>query len=540
VARKSEDRLELTLATTFMLGMLRGPLPGNISQLEELGCYVRIAEDLIEAYGEHSSHEAAMQKWLALGPEIEDEYPRLWRAVQARLNGHASDDTPLPLSEQTNAETLVQWHGNDLRYCHPFRRWFVWENTHWKEDNRQAIMQRAKTTIKRMAADVQSLDDKEAKALLAHIKTSLSAKSLKAMVELAQSEPGIPVLPEQWDTDPWVVNCLNGVVDLRTGNLRPHQRNDLFSKVIPVAYDPEARCPTWERFLAEIFEGKAGRISFVRRAVGYSLTGDVSERVLFICWGKGRNGKSTFVELIGELLGAYAMRAPTELFTVKHDGAIPNDVAQLPGKRFVHASETDEGKRLSEALIKDITGRDTLSARFMRGEYFEFKPIAKLWLRTNHKPIIRGTDNAIWDRIRLIPFLRRIADGEEDKQLPQKLRAELSGILAWAVSGCLSWMVNGLGLPKEVETAGEDYRAEMDVIGEFIAEQCVIADYASVTSGALFGAYVKWCKENSEEPMSRKALAGRLEERGLVPAKGAHGVRLWRGIGLLDAGGASS
>jgi putative DNA primase/helicase len=437
----------------------------------------------------------------------------------------------LPYSEQFNAEALVRDCGTDLRYCHPFRHWYVWRGTHWQEDATQAVMRRAKTTVKSLALTLSTATDADAKALLRHLKTSLSAKSLKGVVELASSERSVLVTPNQWDVDPWLLNCANGTLDLRTGALRDHDRGDHLTHLAPVPYDPTALCPTWEKFLVEIFAGQPDLCTFVQRAIGYSLTGDTSERVLFLCWGTGRNGKSTLLECVADLLGTYAYRAPTDLFLTKPAGAIPNDVAQLPGRRFVHASETTEGQRLSEALLKDLTGRDTLSARFMRGEFFQFRPICKLWLRTNHKPVIRGTDQAIWDRLRLIPFVVRIDDHQEDKALPEKLRAELPGILSWAVQGCLDWQRDGLSRPPAVTTALADYRADMDLLGDFLEETCVLQPYAT-TSTALFAAYLAWCHTNSETPLSRKAFTTRLVERDCRPEKGTHGVRLWRGIGL--------
>ena len=442
----------------------------------------------------------------------------------------------LPLSDQYNAEALVYLHGQNLRYCHPWKRWLLWDERRWKGDDTAAVMRLAKTTIKQMARVIESLeDDDDIKRWLGHIRGSLSAARLQAMVELAASEPEIPILPEALDTDPWQLNVQNGVIDLRTGQLRPHRRDDSISKLAPVAYDPNATCPRWERFLQEIFTDNEELITFIRRAVGYSLTGDVRERALFICYGVGRNGKSTFLETIAELLGEdYAIRTPTRTFLTKRDDGIPNDVAQLKGKRFVHASESGEGKRLDEEFIKDATGRDTLSARFMRGEWFQFKPQFKLWLRTNHKPVIRGTDPAIWDRPRLIPFTERF-EGREEKDLPEKLRAELPGILTWAVQGCLSWQINGLGMPEAVQQANEAYRRDMDVLGDFLAECCIVAGYARVETTALYKAYVHWAEKNSEHPLGRRTFRERLQERGFMSIEAGHNKRYtWQGLALQE------
>ena len=326
------------------------------------------------------------------------------------------------------------------------------------------------------------------------------------------------------------MNVLNGTLDLRTGELRPHRREDLITKLAPVVYDHEARCPLFLAFLDRILAGNADLIAFVQRAVGYSLTGDVQERVLLILWGGGANGKSTLLETLRGMLGDYAMRTPTETLLVKREGAIPNDIARLKGARFVSASEADEGKRLAEAQIKEMTGGDTITARFMRAEFFDFRPEFKLWLATNHKPVIRGTDKAIWDRIRLVPFNVRIPEAEQDKGLGAKLRDELPGILAWAVEGCLAWQRDGLGIAKDVQAATASYRDEMDVVAAFITDVCTVAPGARVQSRVLYEKYKRWCEENGERAVSQKALGEKLRERGLEPRKGSGGARWWHGV----------
>ena len=462
------------------------------------------------------------------------------RPGSSTMNGNgrqtSAKTTPLlttPLSDQYNAEALVKAHGADLRYCREWREWLHWTGHRWARQGLSEVMRRAKQTVKGFGTDLPELPDADVKAMLTHIKTSLSTARLEAMVRSAQWEPGVEIVAAALDQDPWLLNCLNGTLDLRTGELRPHQRGDLLTQQCPVRYEPDATCPRWEQFLREIFLEDEGLIAFIQRAVGYSLTGDVRERALFICHGLGRNGKSTFLEIIAELLGDYAMRTPTRTLMEKHNpDYIPNDVAALKGMRFVHASESGEGKRLDEEFIKDATGRDTLTARFMHGEWFNFRPVFKLWLRTNHKPIIRGTDPAIWDRPRLIPFNARFTGTADDKTLPDQLRQELPGILRWAVRGCLSWQINALVTPAAVRQATDDYREEMDVIGNFFADRCVSLPGLSVTSKALLAAYSQWCELNGEKPLTSKALAARLRERGYLPDKGTSGVRLWRGLGL--------
>jgi putative DNA primase/helicase len=267
--------------------------------------------------------------------------------------------------------------------------------------------------------------------------------------------------------------------------------------------------------------------------VGYSLTGDTREQVLFLLHGSGANGKSTFLEVIQALLGEYALQTPAETLVQKQGEGIPNDVARLKGARFVAASETEEGKRLAEGMVKKMTGGDVLTARFLHQEYFEFKPEFKLFLATNHKPLIRGTDHAIWRRIRLIPFQVQIPDAEKDKALPEKLKAERSGILTWALEGCRSWQQEGLSTPAEVLQATEAYRDEMDILKDFLESCCIEKAEAEAKVSDLYAAYVAWCEANGERPLTQRAFGMKLSERGLGQRR-TKVARYWVGIGLVE------
>jgi putative DNA primase/helicase len=354
------------------------------------------------------------------------------------------------------------------------------------------------------------------------------------MLSLAQSEPGIPILPEDMDKDPWVLNVANGTIDLKTGCIKAHRRENLITKLASVEYWPDAECPFWLEHLEKIFQGNVGLISFLGLGIGYSLTGITDERVMFISHGTGANGKTTTHEVIAQILGDYAVRTPTESILIKRDPGIPNDLAKLKGARFVYCSEVEEGKRMAESLIKDLTGNDTISARFMRGEWFTFQPSCKLWIATNHKPGIRGTENAIWDRIRLIPFNVSIpqCDRIPRSRMMERLTPEFPGILAWAVQGCKEWIQFGLQTPDEVKEATEGYRGEMDVVGEFIDERCIISKMATASAKDLYESYVKWAEGSGERPVPQRTFGLRLTERGFYNERTTRGRHRWVGIGV--------
>jgi putative DNA primase/helicase len=356
------------------------------------------------------------------------------------------------------------------------------------------------------------------------------------MISLAASEPKIAIQPDELDQDPWSLNVLNGTVDLRTGKLRAHDRDDWITKLVPVAYDATTPAPLWNAHLERVLPDAELR-AFFERAVGYSLTGLTIEQVMFILWGGGANGKSVTVETILGLLGDYACKTPSETLLARREGSIPNDIARLQGARFVSSVEMEENRRLAESRIKELTGGDTVTARFMRAEFFDFRPVCKLWMATNHKPVVRGTDLAIWRRLRLVPFTVTIPESERDHHLLEKLRGELPGILAWAVEGCLAWQREGLNPPEAVLLATKTYREEEDVLGAFLQERCVLGVGHWVFAGNLYRAYGGWCERNGEKPISQKALAARLSERGCESDRKGHGgKRVWRGIGLQGDG----
>jgi putative DNA primase/helicase len=361
-----------------------------------------------------------------------------------------------------------------------------------------------------------------------------SEPRLRAMLSLAQSE--LAIRPEQFDADRWALNCMNGTLDLQAeAVLHPHRRAQLITRMVPTIYDRSAECPIWESVLATLFQGDEGLIKFVQKSVGYSLTGDTREQVVFIFHGTGANGKTLVLMVLMDLLGDYATQTPAATLLVKKGDGIPNDIARLAGCRFAAAVETEDGQRLAEGLVKQMTGRDRLVARFLRAEFFEFVPQFKLFLATNHKPRIRGTDHAIWRRIRLVPFAVTIPDAQQDRDLPEKLKAEWPGILAWAVRGCLAWQREGLGTPDAVAQWTQRYREEMDVLGAFIAERCRVEPTLGSRASALYEAYTAWSQRAGERPLSKRSFGLRLGERGFQAEK-VNGDRWWIGLEIAAEG----
>jgi putative DNA primase/helicase len=460
------------------------------------------------------------------------------RDIAGSIAGYppAEDPTSEPphLTDLGNARRLVARHREDLRHCFPWAKWLHWDGRRWADDVSGEVFRRAKETVGALYAEAAGVADEKVRASLAgHALKSEADGRIRAMVSLARSEEGIPVLPAQLDRDPWLLNALNGTLSLRTGELRPHRREDLITKLAPVEYDPAAAAPTFKAFLETIFPGKGEIIRFLQKAIGYCLTGDTREQYLFFCHGRGANGKTTLLRLLQHLLADYAKQAPPDLLMLKYGSEHPTGLADLAGARLVVCIEAEEGKRLAEALVKQMTGGDKLKARRMREDYWEFQPSHKTWLAANHKPQIRGTDYAIWRRIRLIPFTVTIPDEQQDRNLPEKLRAELPGILAWAVEGCLAWQREGLQTPAEVMAATAEYREESDVIVDFLEERCVLGAALWASSKSLRGAYLDWCEKNGEKALSQQAFGARLTERGLINGRGTQGERGWAGISLL-------
>ena len=446
----------------------------------------------------------------------------------------------LALTDLGNAERLVARHGQDLHFDCTQGKWVIWDGSRFRPDITGEIERKCHDTVRHIHEEAarDHLLWAEKEAILRHAKASESGGKLSAMERVGRSLDGVPVITEDLDKDAYLLNCRNGTIDLKTGELCPHTRDDLITKKINVDYDPDAKCPKLEKFLDRVMDGNKEMIAFLQRAVGYSLTADTSEHAIFIMHGAGSNGKGTFIETILKVLGEYGCASDSSLLLAKHgDAGIRNDIARLTGRRLVSTSETEAGRRLSEAVVKQLVSGDTITARFLYQEFFDFPPTFKVWLSTNHLPRIKGTDHAIWRRIKLIPFRVTISEKEVDRELPEKLLKELGGILAWAVKGCIAWRSKGLAEPDEVCKATKAYRVEQDFFSDFLYECCKKADSQTQTASTeLQKAYTEWCEANGyKREANPRVLWSQLTDRGFPPHRD-EGSRYRLGIRLRSSG----
>lgn len=446
-------------------------------------------------------------------------------------------------SDRWNADRLTRLYGDRLRYCWPLNCWFVYTGTHWQPDDTGQVMQWAKATVRDMHKEAADSDSSVTrKQLGAWAIKSDSAGKLNAMIDLARSNPGIPIRPDAFDAHPNLLNCANGTLDLRTRHLHPHQATDLITTILPFDYDPAATAPLWRQVLARSMAGKGEMLAFLQRAVGYSLTGNQSEQCFFFLHGSGANGKSVFLHNILALFGNAGRTAAFSTFLAQRDGGRPRqDIARLAGARLVTAAEAGEGQRFDEELLKAITGGERITARKLYADDFEFTPQFTLWLAANHQPTIRGADLAIWRRVCLIPFTVTIPEEERDKRLlstngDNPLTPELPGILNWALEGHAEWQMRGLAKPPEVIVATEEYRESSDPLGDFLAAKCKEEKHGRITAASLYKSYKEWCLEQGEDVRSRKWFGGGLKTKGIDSVK-SHGTTTYLGLTFSSGGG---
>jgi P4 family phage/plasmid primase-like protien len=437
-----------------------------------------------------------------------------------------------------NAMQLLALHRAQLCYVIE-AGWHIWDGKRFRCDNEMLTSHRLAHDVstQQLAAALRVADKDARKAAIKWAISSGSQSRISAMLHEARSY--VAHEADDMDANIWLLNCQNGVLDLRDGTLRPHAPADLITKICGTVYEKDASCPRWETFLAEIFDGDQQMIRFVQCALGYSLTGSVRDNFFFILHGTGKNGKSKLLETAAHVLGDYMITTPADTWAEKPPGAASNDIAALPGARFVTTNETEKNHSLRAGLVKQITGGDKVSARKMFREFFEFTPQCKLWIATNNKPKVSGSDGAIWDRIRLLPFNVKFVPQEEliegqrvrDNELMDKLLAELPGILAWMVRGCAEWQRSGLPPAVAITEAAEVYRASQDSVQGFIDECCDVSHGMTCAVKDLFAAYEIWCGAHDEEVLSKKAFGTNLDERG-YPAGKSGSVRYRKRLDL--------
>lgn len=439
----------------------------------------------------------------------------------------------LSLTDAGNADRFVNmWRGR-ARYV-PNLGWYFWQNNTWQKDDSGQIILACIEVARGILKEAQAeLDPDSAKEVHKFANSSQFASRLEAMAKLAAPRPEIVAQPDDLDADPFLFCCANGVVDLTTGKISPNKPELLITKQSPVVFDPEATAPIWTKFLRRIMGENEDLILYLQRAIGYSLTSDTSEQVMFMLWGGGQNGKSVFIETLAKIFGTYHAATTSDLVLLDTQAG-ENAVARLKGARFVPASEVPENSRFNEARIKQLTGQDTIAARFLYREYFEFKPHFKFWLRCNSRPQIQGSDLGIWRRMHCVPFTQTITEAEKDKHLGAKLLQELPGILNWCIAGCQQWLQMGLAAPHEVADAISEYREDMDRLGQWLEECCIQDSELRVKSRTLYESYKAWCEDAGERPLSQRMLMIKIKDRGFKRMITA-GSRYYLGLDIKSA-----
>jgi putative DNA primase/helicase len=487
------------------------------------------------------------------------------------LTDEEIQDAQSQRTDAANADAVAAACPNVFRYVTEWEAWITWDGARWhlpggKHGAKDAVLQSilrvmrlryidAKARLQALAEEElvmltdgrKGSDEHESNLLAQKFHASLvkwfeqsqNAAKLGACEALLRGKFAVGYA--KLDAHPWLLNVLNGTIDLRTGELLPHDRGELLTQVTAIEYDPDAKCPTWRAFLSTAMRDSAIMTLFLQRLVGYTLTGTTQEHVLVFHYGHtGSNGKSTFLATIRTLMGEYACTAPRTLLFEPRAGAEPHptELARLYAKRLATCAEVPEGVELAEAKVKDLTGGDVISVRRMSENFWDLTPTHTLHAAGNHKPTIRGTDGGIWRRVKLVPWTVEIAVEHQDKELGAKLRAELPGILAWAVEGCLEWLRCGLAEPDEVKVASKEYRVESDVLGAFLDAHCVFGPVERSTCKQVRASYERWCEEMGHKPVGARTLARRLRERGAADAmvrgdgRPVHG---WAGVRLREA-----
>ncbi|MGA8150447.1 MAG: phage/plasmid primase, P4 family [Terriglobales bacterium] len=445
-----------------------------------------------------------------------------WQTLRAMFEPERALDAPA-YSEDWLSQRFIQQHGENLRYVEVTGHWHVWTGQLWKQDDTGAVVEMAREVCRESANELNAATPGKGRA-------AASARIISAVEKLSRSDRLVASLVDQWDTDAWLLNTPAGMIDLHTGEMRKHERKDFCSKITTVS--PGGNCPRWTAFLDRVTGSDVELQEFLQRLSGYALSGSTRENTLHFFHGQGANGKTTYLETIRYVMGDYATSAPSSMFTQSNNDAHPTELARLKSARLVVSSEIERGKRWAETKIKALTGGDTLAARFIGCDFFTFVPQFKLVIAANNRPALRGVDESIVRRLILVPFNVVIPPVERDLELPNKLRLEAGGILAWAIQGCLAWQQKGLMPPERARTASADYLAEENSIGRWIEERCELGGSGFVATSALFSSWQQWCEDRGEFCGSIRAFSQDLEkvngiERDRTPvARGFHGIGL--------------
>jgi putative DNA primase/helicase len=430
---------------------------------------------------------------------------------------------------------FVRRHGENIRYIYETQKWIVWDDNHWKVDEDGAVIRLVKKTIESIYTTALELgDDPRRTQLLKHAIKSQAEPRIFAIERMARSDAAAVLSVRSLDPNPWLIGVQNGVIDLKTGQFRPGQREDYITKRARAIFDHNAQCVAWNAFLDTVTGRDANLKAYLQRMVGYAMTGSVREEVLFVLYGTGNNGKSTFREVVHALLGEYALASDASLLIERKTSGATPEIARLKGRRFVAVNETAENDLLNETRVKYITSQDTIAARHLHKEYFDFDPTHKTFVTTNHKPVVRGADVGIWRRIHLIPFMIAIDKiGKIEKDFRERvLLPELSGILNWAIEGAIVYSREGLNPPATVLAATEDYRKDMDVVGQWLADRCELQEHATVRTNVAYADYAQWATSEIGWVLSPLKFRRNLTNRGFKSGKGTGGQRLIRGLKL--------
>jgi putative DNA primase/helicase len=436
------------------------------------------------------------------------------------------------LTEGGNAQRLERLFGDGLRYNHTLKKWSLWDGGRWRTDTNGGAMRCASNVAAALYLLAGKADGKDAReAIAGFAKATDTRKGFTNMLAIAANRLKFALTADDFDRDAWLLGAGDVTFDLKTGIPREPRRADLITKVIGAKYDREARCPLWDAFLELIFPDAELR-GYMKRAVGYCLTGSMGEQVFFFCYGIGANGKSVFLAVLRALLGEYAKMADFSTFLVQRNEKVRNDLAALAGARVITAIEAEEGGRLSMQVIKSWTGGDPVTARYLFGEFFTFHPTGKIWLAANNKPAITERNHAAWRRVRLIPFTATIPEAERVSEYENVLYPELSGILNWALEGLQEYVRDGMKTPKVVLDATAEYRKENDSLEQFVSECCELGDVKACKNTVLYGTYLSFCGMSGLKALSQTKFSLDLKAReGITQTKSKHGVE-WQGIDL--------